>query len=35
MSTEYQKITGNEDDWKKTQGKTVNMVARPSQERHR
>jgi hypothetical protein len=35
MSTAYQKDTGNEDDWKKTQGQTTNTVARPSQERHR
>jgi hypothetical protein len=29
------KITGNEDDWKKSQGHTINKVARSSQERHR
>jgi hypothetical protein len=28
-------ITGDEDDRKKTQGQTINMVARPIQERHR
>jgi hypothetical protein len=35
MSKEWmsKKITGNRDDWKETQGQTVNMVARPSQER--
>jgi hypothetical protein len=28
-------ITGNENDWKKTHGQTMNTVARPSQERYR
>jgi hypothetical protein len=28
------KITGNEDDWKKTQGWTTNMVTRASYKRH-
>jgi hypothetical protein len=27
------KISGNVDDWRKTWGQTINMVARPSQER--
>jgi hypothetical protein len=27
--------TGYEDEWKKTQGQTMNMVVRPSQERQR
>jgi hypothetical protein len=29
------KITGNEGNWKKTQGQTMNTVVKPSQERHR
>jgi hypothetical protein len=36
IKAEYQKkITGNEDDWKKTQELTMNTMDRPSQERHR
>jgi hypothetical protein len=27
-------ITGNEDDWEKTQGQTTNMMTRPSQDKH-
>jgi hypothetical protein len=28
-------ITGNENDWKKIQGQTTNIVARPSQDKYR
>jgi hypothetical protein len=28
-------ITGNVDDWKKTESQTINTVARPSKERLR
>jgi hypothetical protein len=30
MSIEYQKIIGNEDEWKKTEGQTMHMMDGPS-----
>jgi hypothetical protein len=34
LMKEYQKITVNEDDWKKTQEHTTNTMARSRQEKH-
>jgi hypothetical protein len=30
MSIEYEKIIGNEDEWKKNHGQTTHMMDRPS-----